>query len=362
MRILGVETSCDETAFAIVEDGVRVRASVIASQDELHTKYGGVVPEIASRAHVERLIPTLRAACAEADVGLEAVDAVAVGNRPGLIGSLLVGVPAAKAIAWALDVPIVGVDHIHAHLYAPALDAETIDYPALGLVISGGHTTLFHCDSPIDLQAIGATIDDAVGEAYDKVATMLGLAYPGGPKLDALAQRGDAGAHAFPVSQLNDAPLDFSYSGLKTACLYAIKGTPVRDRETRKTHFSRDAGDLTGKERADIAASFQRAAVAQLVNRVERALTGNSAPCRDGCASGPSNDHRSLIIGGGVSANSFVRSEFARVATARNIPLRLASMRHFTDNAAMIAGLAFHKLRAGRTDDLSLTAAPTSRA
>jgi len=345
MLVLGIESSCDETACAVVEDGRAVRSNVIASQHDLHEEYRGVVPEIASRAHVERFIPTLRAAVREAGCAYGDIDAIAVGNRPGLIGSLLVGVAGAKAIALALGVPIVGVDHIHAHLWAGALDAEEPRYPALGVVVSGGHTTIFRCDSPTSVRPIGATIDDAVGEAYDKAAVVLGLPYPGGPAIDKLAQQGDDRAHDFPVSALDADSLDFSFSGLKTALLYAVRGKPVRTESGAA--FDRDHTDLTDRQRRDFAASFQRAAVDAVLLKIRRAL---DRPEHADCAA--------LLVGGGVSANSRLRAGLTELAHKSPIDLRLPAMPYCLDNAAMIAGLAHRRLAAGLTDDLTLNASP----
>lgn len=344
--ILGLESSCDETAAAVVEAGVRVRSNVIASQDELHAEFGGVVPEIASRAHAERLTPVVRAALDEAGVTLADLDAVAVGHRPGLIGSLLVGVAAAKALAWALGVPLVGVDHVHAHLYAGALDAPAPpDFPAVGLVVSGGHTAIYRLGSWLDVARLGATIDDAVGEAFDKAAAVLGLPYPGGPRLDALAQTGDDRAHDFPVSRLDSGSLDFSYSGLKTAVLYAVRGTPIRD--AGEPRFPRDYTALSERDKADLAASFQRAAIDAVLLKLRRALEGEG-------------DARALLVGGGVSANSRLREALPGLAREFGLDLRLPAMRYCLDNAAMIAGLAHHRLAAGAADDLTLRAVPTT--
>jgi len=344
--VLGIESTCDETAASVVEDGARVLSNVIASQDELHRDYGGVVPEIASRAHAERLVPVVERAVKEAGVTLEAVDAIAVANRPGLIGSLLVGVAGAKALAWSLGKPLVGVDHVRAHLYAGALGADPIEFPALGLVVSGGHTSLYRCESPLEIDPIGATIDDAVGEAYDKVGAMLGLDYPAGPRVDRLAQTGDERAHDFPVSRLSRDSLDFSFSGLKTAVLYAIRGVPERDGKT--TRFERDFDDLDDPARADIAASFQRAACRAVVLKATRALGNDDA------------DYRTLIVGGGVSANSRLRAELTTLAGARGLDLRLPDLRYCLDNAAMIAGLAYHRLARGERDALDLCASPAA--
>jgi N6-L-threonylcarbamoyladenine synthase len=354
MLVLGIESSCDETAAAVVEGGRRVLSNVIASQHDLHAEYGGVVPEIASRAHVERLLPVLRQALREAQVSLADFGAVAVGNRPGLIGSLLVGVAAAKALAWALEVPIVGVDHVQAHLYAgmleqalpgrvndePRPDPATL-FPALGLVVSGGHSTIFRCDSPLELTRLGSTIDDAIGEAYDKVAAMLGLGHPGGPVVDALAGGGDERAFDFPISRLAPDSLNFSFSGLKTSVLYALRGFPGMENPPPPPDDQR---------RADVCASFQRAAVGAVLLKLERALeslrAGGVQP-------------RALLIGGGVSANTRLRRDAAAFALRQGLTLSLPAMAYCLDNAAMIAGLGYQRILAGQTDDMSLQAIPT---
>ncbi len=359
MLILGIETSCDETAAAVVRDGTLVLSNVIASQHELHAEYGGVVPEIASRAHAERLLPVVRRAVDEAGVMLGEIDAVAVGNRPGLIGALVVGVSGAKALAWGLGVPIVGVDHVVAHLYAPMLrgtaEAEGCAvptgeaYPALGLVVSGGHTALYRCDGPLTVRRLGSTIDDAVGECYDKVAAILGLEHPGGPKVDALAQRGDERAHDFPVSRLGPGSLEFSFSGLKTAVLYTVRGVPRSGAHGPRDEASaRGLGELDDRARADVSASFQRAAIGALMLKLERALEqweGEPA--------------RSIIVGGGVSANSRLRQEVAAMGERRGLRVLIPAMAYCLDNAAMIAGLAWQRLRAGEADDLTLAASPS---
>jgi len=351
MLVLGLETSCDETAAAVVEDGVRVRSSAVASQHELHAEYGGVVPEIASRAHVERLMPTVREALDGARVTLGEIDVVAVGHRPGLIGSLLVGVSAAKALAWSLSVPLVGVDHVHAHLHAGLLDRGEPAYPALGLVVSGGHTSLYRCDSPIELTRLGATIDDAMGEAFDKAAAILGLPHPGGPNLDRLASEegADERAHEFPVSRLGRDSLDFSFSGLKTSLLYRVCGMPRPKSEGGG--FERDHTTLTHGERRDLAASFRRAGVDAAILKLGRAL----GQLRDDGVGA-----RSLLTGGGVTANSLLRSELERFAGGHGLELRLPELRFCVDNAAMIGGLAYELFGAGRVADLSLAAQPTT--
>jgi len=348
MLILGIESSCDETAGAVVEDGRKVRSSVVASQIELHAEFGGVVPEIASRAHVERVHGVLAGALSEAGAGWSDIDAVAVGHRPGLIGSLLVGVSAAKALSWSLGVPLIGVDHVHAHLHAGSLDRDEPDFPAIGLVVSGGHTSIYKCESAVQLERIGATIDDAMGEAFDKAATVLGLAYPGGPNLDRLASEdgADDRAHEFPISRLGKDSLDFSFSGLKTSLLYRVHGNPVPG-----GGFEPGRPEPTADERRDLAASFQRAAVRAVTLKLGRAI--------DRLASEGWHP-KTLLTGGGVTANSRLRRELEGFAGEHGVEIRLPEMRFCVDNAAMIAGLGFELSRAGRTDDLSLVASPTA--
>ncbi|MCL4219742.1 MAG: tRNA (adenosine(37)-N6)-threonylcarbamoyltransferase complex transferase subunit TsaD [Phycisphaerales bacterium] len=362
MHILGIETSCDETAASVVVDGRRILSNVVASQFDLHAEYGGVVPEIASRAHAERIRPIIDAALAQACVSYADLHAVAVGHRPGLIGSLLVGVAAAKALAWALSIPLVGVDHLQAHLYAAAIGHDSEDqnpiaacYPALGLVVSGGHTAMYHCQTPTQTHRLGGTIDDAVGEAFDKVATILGLPHPGGPAIDALAGEPDADDRAFdfPVSRLDRDSLDFSFSGLKTAVLYAVRGNP-RPRELGGG-FERDHTGLSHAQKRDVAASFQRAACRAIIIKLERAL--------DDLARGENTRAvRSILVGGGVSANSRLRREITVLGHARNLDVRMPPMALCVDNAAMIASLAHHQLAAHGPDDLTLTAVPTTGA
>lgn len=350
MVILGLETSCDETAAAVVRDGREVLSSAVATQNELHAEYSGVVPEIASRAHVERILPVVRDALHGAGVGLADVEAIAVGHRPGLIGSLLVGVSAAKALAWSLGRPLIPVDHVHAHLYAGALGMAEPgpSFPALGLVVSGGHTSLYVVRSWPQLERRGATIDDAMGEAYDKAATILGIPYPGGPGLDQLAQTpgADDRAHDLPISRLGPGSLDFSFSGLKTAVLYAVRGVPEGP-----GGYARDHTSLSAKQKADLAASFQRTVCRTVVIKLERALEQFR---REGLAIS------SLLTGGGVTANSRLRVELSAFAQRAGLRLYLPPPAYCVDNAAMIAGLAFHLARAGVRADLALEPMPTT--
>jgi N6-L-threonylcarbamoyladenine synthase len=352
MLILGIESSCDETAASVVQDGTRVLSSIVSSQHDLHEEYAGVVPELASRAHVERIVPVIRESLAEAGIGLGMIDAVAVGNRPGLIGSLLVGVSAARALAWSLGKPLVGIDHVHAHLYSGLLHGpeeppvpEAIRFPALGLVVSGGHTSIYRLDSWTRVTRLGGTIDDAIGEAYDKAATILGLSYPGGPNLDRLASSPGANPAAFdlPVSRLGPDSLDFSFSGLKTAVLYATRGVPGR-REDYPPHVA-----LDDVGRMNLAASFQKAAADAVLLKLKRALVQFQ-----------SSDSLALLTGGGVTANSRLRSELQRFAREQRLDLRLPARPYTVDNAAMIAGLAFQFIQSGHSSTLDLQAAPTT--
>ena len=348
MLVLGIESSCDETAASVVDEGRRVRSSVVSSQHEIHAEYGGVVPELASRAHAERITGVVQQAIRDAGCELADLDAVAVGHRPGLIGALLVGVSAAKALSWSLGVPLIGIDHLRAHLWAGLLNTDLPlkdVYPALGLVISGGHTAMFGCASPVEQTRLGGTIDDAIGEAYDKAASILGLGHPGGPLVDTLASNEDADERAvdLPVSRLAKDSLDFSFSGLKTSLLYQVRGVPGPG-----GRFPYDKGELTTERVRDLCASFQRAASRAIVLKLERALA--ALPTKP----------RSLIVGGGVSANSRIRRELARLADRHGLRLVLPEMGFCVDNAAMIAGLGHHLLQHGAPDDLTLRASPST--
>jgi N6-L-threonylcarbamoyladenine synthase len=296
--ILGIETSCDETAAAVVTAEGEVRANVVASQADLHARYGGVVPEIASRRHLELFAPVVSEALDEANIGLAELDAVAVTRGPGLIGALLVGVSAAKALAWSLRVPLLPVDHLHAHVAALYLEPNPFEPPFLGLLASGGHTLLLDVTSHAGYRVIGTTLDDAAGEAFDKGARLLGLGYPGGAALDRLAAEGDPEAFAFPVAKVPG--LDFSFSGVKTALVYAVAELSPEELERR---------------RADLAASYQRAIVRALVERT-RAAAAELGTDR-------------IAVVGGVAANSELRAAFPDAA--------LASLELCTDNAAMVA-------------------------
>jgi N6-L-threonylcarbamoyladenine synthase len=299
--ILGIETSCDETAAALVTDEGVIRSSIVSSQAELHARYGGVVPEVASRRHLELVTPVIREALAEADVTLPEVERVAVTQGPGLIGALLVGLAAAKAVAWSRRLPLVPVDHLDGHVASLYLQPDPLEPPFLCLLASGGHTLLLDVRSHTERQLLGSTLDDAAGEAFDKGARLLGLGYPGGREIDLLARDGDPDAFAFPVARVPS--LDFSFSGLKTALLYAVRDLGEQELEAR---------------RADLAASYQHAIVRALVERVREAAERT-------------NRERIAIVGG-VAANSALRAALPDAAAA---PLALC-----TDNAAMIASAA----------------------
>ncbi|HEY7940285.1 MAG TPA: tRNA (adenosine(37)-N6)-threonylcarbamoyltransferase complex transferase subunit TsaD, partial [Acidimicrobiales bacterium] len=304
--VLGIETSCDETAASVVIGGREVRSSVVSSQVDLHARYGGVVPEIASRAHLDLLVPVVAEAMVEAGVEGPDIDAVAATYGPGLIGALLVGVSHAKALALVWDRPFVAVNHLEAHLYASFLEEPDLDMPVVVLLVSGGHTLLVHMEGAGRYHVLGQTLDDAAGEAFDKGARLLGLGYPGGPALERLARDGDPEAFAFPTAR-RVAGLDFSFAGLKTALLYRV-------RELGETE--------TERRRADLAASYQRAIVQSLALRVERALAQTGAA--------------QLAIGGGVAANGPLRDRLSQLGVPVDIPPRELC----TDNAAMIASAA----------------------
>ena len=284
MLFLALETSCDETAAAVFDDQPRVLSNVVASQDELHARFQGVVPEIAARAHLRNLLPVIDQALRQANVAPQDIGGIAVHNTPGLVGALLVGVSAAKMLSVALQLPLIAVNHIASHIYACRLAAGREIFPCVGLVVSGGHTALFHCEDALTMRLLGGTRDDAAGEAFDKVASILGLGFPGGPAVEREAANGNPKAFDFPRSFLNDARLEFSFSGLKTAVLYTVHGQDV----------SKADPPPPGKLRADLAASFQQAVVDILVAKCKQALNQSGL--------------KRLAVGGGVIANKVLRS------------------------------------------------------
>lgn len=322
IRVLGIETSCDETGAAVVEDGCRVVVNLVASQVPLHAKYGGVVPEIASRRHTEVIYPMIAEALDR--VG-GAVDVVAATSGPGLMGSLLVGVNFGKALAYARRLPFVPVHHIEGHLFSAFLEGTPPEFPFLALIVSGGHTQLFLCRAAHDYVLLGSTRDDAVGEAFDKVARLLGLPYPGGPSIQKEAESGDTAAYDFPRAMAHGDSLEFSYSGLKTAVLYEVKRNP-------------------GARRADVAASFQEAAVDALLVKTKTALRETRAP--------------RLVVAGGVAANKRLR---ARLQQEIDVPVLLPRMEFCVDNAAMIAAAGHWRFVHGYKGTLRTTPDPDLR-
>ena len=330
--ILGLESSCDETAAAVLAHGDDVLSSVVASQTKLHEKYGGVVPEIAARAHIENLIPVLHETFQQAAVTPDDLDAVAVAYCPGLTPALLIAVTAAKTLAWAWQKPLIGVNHVHSHLQSVLLEHHQDCFPALALIVAGGHSSLYQCAGPLDLKLLGRTLDDAAGEAFDKVAMILQLPYPGGPSIEKLSRTGNPQAIRFPRSLLDRDSLDFSFSGVKTAVLYHCRGQNMLG-ENR-------VPNMTQQEKADIAASFQAAVVDVLVEKTMRAARKVAA--------------RTVLLGGGVAANTALRTGLQQRCRSAGLKLFIAPMKYCTDNAAMVAGLAYHKLQAGQTEPLTL--------
>jgi N6-L-threonylcarbamoyladenine synthase len=330
---LALETSCDETAAAVFTDAPAVLANVVASQTDLHARFGGVVPEVAARAHLQRLLPVIDEALRQAGVRLDQVGCVAVHNTPGLVGALLVGVSCAKMLSVALGVPLIAVNHIEAHVYAARLAAGRDIFPCVGLVVSGGHTSLFHCRTALSFELLGATLDDAAGEAFDKVAALLGLGFPGGPAVEREAARGNPAAFRFPRSFLHNDRLDFSFSGLKTAVLYTVRGQDGAD----------TAPVPADQRRADVAASFQQAVVDVLAEKARQALR------RTGL--------KRLAVGGGVSANRALRAALERMAAEEGAELFIPPPALCTDNAAM-AAQAVEKWRGQQWAPLDLDAQP----
>jgi N6-L-threonylcarbamoyladenine synthase len=328
MMVLGIESSCDETAAAVLVDGRRILSNVVASQDDVHAPFGGVVPELASRRHLEIVVPLVERALAEADVRATALDGIAVTQGPGLVGSLLVGCAVAKSIAYVHGTPLVGVNHLEGHIYAAFLTEDPPEHPFLALVVSGGHTALYHSPAPLDYALVGQTRDDAAGEAFDKVAKLLGLGFPGGPLVQRTAEGGDPRAIPFPPARMTDGARDFSFSGLKTAVsLYVKRHGPLSVRAT-----------------ADVAASFQAAAVQMLVRRAVQAALDLGV--------------KRLVLTGGVAANGPLRAALTAQAGEHGLRLHIPPPRLCTDNAAMIAAAGTARLLAGERADLTLNAIP----
>lgn len=366
-RILGIESSCDETAAAVVADGVKILSSVVASQIDVHRKYGGVVPELASREHLRQIVPVVREAVLQANLGLQDIDAIGVTQGPGLVGSLLVGLTYGKVLAQALDKPLIAVNHLEGHVHAVFLEAHAAGrapkLPAMCLIVSGGHTLLYRVESPSGEGAengerrfiytcIGGTRDDAAGEAYDKVAKMLALGYPGGPVIDKLAPQGNPNAIRFGATKMRGNPYDFSYSGIKTAVLYHLRAhaelqPEIAAREAALANGQRGAEALrvlSSQATLDLITSFQHSVVEDLLKRTLGAAEQFAS--------------KSVLVSGGVAANSQLRRRFEEEGGKRGFEVFFPSRPLSTDNAAMIAAAAFGKFAGGERANASLNAAP----
>ena len=335
MFVLGIETSCDETAGSVIKggtsdmaDGEKILSNVVSSSVEFHEKFGGVVPEIASRFHVEYINHVVGKALDDANVALDDVSLIAVTNGPGLVGALLIGISFAKALSLAKGIPLIGVSHVEAHIYACLMENPSIMPPFIGLVVSGGHTSLFLAEKRVEFKLIGSTLDDAAGEAFDKAAKILGLGYPGGPIIEKRAREGDHKAIDFPRSHIMGSGLDFSFSGLKTAVLY----------------YCKKAGPLSSSLINDICASFQEAIIDVLVRN-------SISACRE-------NGLRDIVLGGGVSANLRLREKLKIASEKAGMNVYFPSIPLCLDNAAMVAGLGYEKYMSGEVSDLNLTAMP----
>ncbi len=331
MIVLGVESSCDETACAVVKDGKEILSNVFASQHDIHSRFGGVFPELASRRHMDAMIPVLEESLRQANTTLDQIDLIAAAYGPGLMGSLLVGLNTAKALAFACQKPLIGVNHVEAHLYAAMMSHPSpLKFPSIGVVLSGAHTSILYIKDIGDYQLLAQTADDALGEAFDKVAKIMGIPYPGGPMIEKLARKGNPGRYAFKPGRIKSKPLEFSFSGIKTAVLYAVKG---QDKDMN------DASLISESDKSDIAASFQQAVFNDVIRKTLKAAE------EMGC--------RSMIFGGGVTNNCRLREMFAEEAAG--FELYWPSPGLSLDNAAMIAGLGYHQYRKnGKGDSLAL--------
>jgi N6-L-threonylcarbamoyladenine synthase len=325
MNILGIETSCDDTSAAVVADGRTILSNVVSSQNEFHAKYGGIVPEIASRKHVELILYVIQEAVESAGVTYNTIDAIAVTNRPGLVGSLLVGVSAAKTIAYCHQKPLIGVNHMLGHVYANVLEHPDLEFPHLTLTVSGGHTLIMYITSPTDYDILGHTVDDAVGEAYDKIAKFLGLGFPGGPVIDKMAKKGNPEAITFPSPLLHSGDLNFSFSGLKTAVIRYV------------TEQQEAGNDLNY---ADVVASFQQAAIKVLVKKILIAAQEKAVS--------------TVTLSGGVAANSGLRETLIQQGETNGYRICYPRPIMCTDNGAMIAGVGYHLYQQGVRDGLDL--------
>jgi len=328
MVILGIETSCDETAAAVVRDGKEILSNVVYSQD-IHAEYGGVVPELASRDHIKNIIPVVKKSLHDANVSLSDLDAVAVTQSPGLIGSLLVGLSFAKSISFSLDIPLVTVNHLEGHIYANFLTYPGLEPPLIGLIVSGGHTDLLIIEERGKYHLLGSTLDDACGEAFDKVGNLLGLSYPGGPEIEKMAESGDPRAISFPIGRVKG--YDFSFSGLKTAVLYYLRKLAEEEK---------------GMQKANIAASFQKTAITMLVKKSVKAMSETKI--------------MRIAVSGGVAANEQLRETFSREAKKKGFNVYFPDKMLCTDNAAMIGSCGYDHYKRGDIAPLSIKAEPTT--
>ncbi len=321
MIILGIETSCDETSVAILKDGREILSEIIYSQDSIHEPWGGVVPEIASRQHIEIIDTVLKEALIEANLDLYAIELFSCTRGPGLIGSLLVGLTFTKSLAYSLSKPFIGVDHLHAHIESAFLENEGIEFPVIALVVSGGHTSMFYMEKPLHFRLLGKTRDDAAGEILDKISKFLGIGYPGGPAIEKLSKNGDPERFKFSIPLIKGGGLDFSFSGMKTAAYIYIK----------KGIVSKDSPELP-----DFLASFQKSIIDHIISNIEKALEDYPA--------------NSLVVSGGVARNSELRRRVSKEMEKKGIKVYIPSPRHCTDNASMIASLAYKLFINGKKD------------
>ena len=327
MIILGIESSCDETAAAVVVDGKKILSNIINSQISIHSKYGGVVPELASRRHVESILPVIQEALSKANLSLNDIEGIAVTQGPGLVGSLLVGLSVAKSIAYVKNIPLIGVDHVKGHIFSIFLENDELDFPFLSLVVSGGHTNLYMVHGIDRCNLLGQTRDDAAGEAFDKIAKLLELGYPGGVVIDKLAKEGDSGAIHFPRAFISKDSLDFSFSGIKTAVLHYVRARPWTEISARMN---------------DIAASFQEAIIDVLVRKTVQAALNNKV--------------KSIVLAGGVASNSRLRTQMTNTAKEKGLRICIPSPILCTDNAAMISVVGDYFLKRGVTSSMDLNA------
>ncbi len=343
MKILGIESSCDETAAAVIEDGQKVLSNVVVSQIDIHAEYGGVIPEIAARSHIEAINPVIEKALKDAGETLDSIDAIAVTHTPGLVGSLMVGTLAARTLAITHNKPFYPTHHLKSHIYANWLSGYNPEFPLLAAVVSGGHTQIIYMKSHDHFEIIGSTRDDAIGECFDKVAKILGLPYPGGPNIAKLAENGDPDRYKLPIPQVDG--LDFSFSGLKTAVLRAVQHEVGKDIKTPSTELK---SLLTSQQKADFAASFQKTAVEILIKKLQKAL--DERP-----------EVKSILLAGGVSANQLLREELHR-AFDNQCQVFVPEFKFSTDNGAMVASAAYYSIRAGEkpSDPYALDISPRS--